>query len=394
MAQYYKERFLAQRRLSQKIAPKMEVNEILETLRAEARALIPAAMEVCILLLDPEASQYTRPMQCQLYNTPVNCLSCKRFRPAVQNALNQHKGIAVMKSEPVVRRDGSKVEVGPEVAVPAYMDDQLLAVVSMVCKPEKTFSGKDFLIMKDLAELVAHVVIRAKHHWEVTQEKIKISKMLSQMSQFVPQTVRTLVEKNPEATHLEKERKEVTVLFLDLENYTGLSEALSQEDVNAMIETLFSRFVDPIQRYHGEINETAGDGLMIIFQEDDARANAENAVRAAFDINRQVLMVRQELESTFPSLLVNMGINSGHALVGMTRFAGSLSTRMTYTASGPVTNLAARLAGLAKGGDLIIGEETKILINGLWSVYELGSVLIKGIEEPQTIYSLLKKPPA
>jgi class 3 adenylate cyclase len=392
MAQYYRERFLAQRRLSRKIASKLEVNEILETLRAEVRALIPAAMEVCILLLDPEASQYTRPMQCQLYNTPVNCLSCKRFRPAVQNALTRRKGIAMMKTEPVVRRDGSKVEVGPEVAVPAYIDDELLAVVSMVCKPEMKFSGKDFLIMEDLAELVAHVVIRAKHHWEVTQEKLKISKMLSQMYQFVPQSVRTLVEENPEATSLDKERKDVTVLFLDLENYTGLSEALSQNEVNVMIESLFSRFVDPIQRNRGEINETAGDGLMIIFKEDEPPSNAQNAVKAAFDIHQQVLLYRRDLEGRYPPLTVNMGINSGHALVGMTRFTGSLSTRMTYTASGPVTNLAARLAGLAKGGDLLIGQETRELIDDLWPVYELGSVLIKGFEEPQTIYSLLKNP--
>jgi len=63
---------------------------------------------------------------------------------------------------------------------------------------------------------------------------------------------------------------------------------------------------------------------------------------------------------------------------------------MTYTASGPVTNLAARLADYAKGGDIIIGEETKTMIEGLWPVFDRGLVQLKGIEKPLRVYSLLK----
>lgn len=87
--QHYKERFEAQRRLAQKVAGSLEVNEILERMREETKALIPSAMEACILLLDPEAPQYTRPLQCALYERPVNCLSCKRNRPAIQKAIRK-----------------------------------------------------------------------------------------------------------------------------------------------------------------------------------------------------------------------------------------------------------------------------------------------------------------
>jgi len=86
-----------------------------------------------------------------------------------------------------------------------------------------------------------------------------------------------------------------------------------------------------------------------------------------------------------------MGINAGTALVGMTRFKGSIGTRMTYTASGPVTNLAARLASHASGGDILIGDETKILIDGLWPMYDRGLATLKGIDKPMKIYSLLHK---
>jgi len=74
----------------------------------------------------------------------------------------------------------------------------------------------------------------------------------------------------------------------------------------------------------------------------------------------------------------------------MTRFKGSIGTRMTYTASGNVTNLAARIAGLSKGGDILIGEETRMLIDGLWPVFDKGTAALKGIEKPVRIYSLLR----
>jgi class 3 adenylate cyclase len=151
---------------------------------------------------------------------------------------------------------------------------------------------------------------------------------------------------------------------------------------------MFSSFVDPIHRSHGEINETAGDGLMIIFKEDDMETNAVNSVRAAFDIFESSTDFNKELAPHIAPININIGINCGTALVGMSRFKGSKGSRMTYTASGPVTNLAARLADYAKGGDILIGEETKALIGGLWPTYDKGMAKLKGIEEPIRVYSL------
>ena len=124
MRQFYKERFKAQKQLAKKISTTLEVNAILEKMRAEARALIPRAMEVCILLLDSEAPNYTKPLQCQLYETPVNCLSCKRFRPAVVDAMVKKKGIITPLGEPVERPDGEIVDIGPEMAFPIFSGDE------------------------------------------------------------------------------------------------------------------------------------------------------------------------------------------------------------------------------------------------------------------------------
>ena len=140
--------------------------------------------------------------------------------------------------------------------------------------------------MRDLSETAGDIILRTKKQWEITQDKIKISQMLAHLSPFVPQSVRRIVEHHPEMLNQEKKNMEVTVLFLDLEGYTHLSTTRPETEVNEMVEKMFSSFVDPIHRSGGDINETAGDGLMIIFKNDDAVTNAIHAVKAAFDIQR------------------------------------------------------------------------------------------------------------
>lgn len=393
MEKYYRERFEAQQRIARKLASTVEASEILEMLREETRNLVPSALETCTLLFDPDAKKYTRPLQCALYGRPVNCLSCKRNRAAVQKALNRKKGVVISKSEPILRHDGNRVETGPEAAIPVFVNGETVAVVNVVAKPDARFINRDFHLIRDISLTVGYAIQNAKRHWEATQEKIKISRMLDHLSPFVPQSVRSIVEEDPGQLKEDKERKNVTVLFLDLEGYTRLTTNWSETEVNEIVEKVFSRFVDPIHRSGGEINETAGDGLMIIFKNDDARSNAVHAVRAALDIaERSCESVLVGLEVLEP-IYVNIGINSGSALVGMTRFKGSLSTRMTYTATGQVTNIAARLSDLAKKGDILIGEETARLIEGLWPVFDRGKASLKGIDEPLRVYSLRSIPP-
>ncbi len=394
MRKYYKERFEAQRRIASKVALSVEVNEILEKLREEARTMVPSAMEVCILMLDPDAPKYTRPLQCALYDRPVNCLSCKRNREAVRKALEKKKGVVISSSEPIRRPDGTRIQTGPEMALPIFVNKEILGIINLVSRPGTRFSGKDFYLMRDLSETAGAIILRTKKQWEITQDKIKISQMLAHLSPFVPQSVRRIVEHHPEMLDQEKKNMDVTVLFLDLEGYTHLSSSRPETEVNEMVEKMFSSFVDPIHRSGGDINETAGDGLMIIFKNDDAVTNATHAVKAAFDIHQMNMDLNKRLSDRFDRINVNIGINSGTALVGMTKFKGSLDTRMTYTASGSVTNIAARLADYAKGGDMLIGEATKKMIEGLWPVFDLGEVRLKGIEQPLRVYSLKERAPS
>lgn len=390
MDYYFKERFHVQQNLVCKAASLIEVNEIIEMVRDELRSLIPNAMEVCILLIDLDAEKYTRPLQCALYKRPVDCQSCKRDRPAVQKAINRKKAVVVKESEPVRRLDSTLVAVGSECAVPVLADGRVVAAVSVVIQPLTRFSRRDFYLIRDVSVILGTIILSAKRHWEVTQEKIAISRTLSSISPFIPESVRHMAQNDPDLLARKKGHRDVTVLFLDLEGYTGLTDARPEAEVNSIVENMLSSFVDPIHRSHGDINETAGDAFMILFKNHDPRTNAVNSVKAAFEIMEQNRIINRSLPDDMPPIHVNIGINSGRALLGMTRFSGTLDTRMTYTATGSVTNIAARLSGHAKKGDILIGEHTKNLIEDIWPVHPLGEVGLKGLNTPRSVFSLIR----
>lgn len=183
------------------------------------------------------------------------------------------------------------------------------------------------------------------------------------------------------------------MLFLDLEGYSQLFDELPREEIGRVIEKLFSAFIDPIHRFGGDINETAGDGLMIIFSGQDPAKNAFNAVSAALDIQHQIPGLVAEMGPDYPPLVVNMGLASGTALLGTARFTGASQTRTTYTATGQVTNLAARLAAASSGGDILLGPATRERIGDYWPVFDRGEMEIKGLSQPVRIWSMCRSTP-
>jgi adenylate cyclase len=104
-----------------------------------------------------------------------------------------------------------------------------------------------------------------------------LQQLKGELSKFVPDAVKALLERDPNATELEKRTEEVSVLFLDIAGYTKLSEQLPPEQLNQLVQTYFSSFLEVIRAHHGDVNETAGDGLMVIFQ----RADQDKADRVA-----------------------------------------------------------------------------------------------------------------
>ena len=217
-----------------------------------------------------------------------------------------------------------------------------------------------------------------------------LEQLKGELSKFVPDAVKKLLEQNPNATELEKRTVEVSVLFLDIAGYTKLSEQLEARRLNQLVQTYFSSFLEIIQSHHGDVNETAGDGLMVIFQsERSSTDHALNATRAAFAIHQRTGALNEEYGGVFPSIQLHMGINTGEALVGATKLGTGAGQRWTFTATGPTTNVAARFAGSAQGGEIVVGPATAGRIRTAFVLESLGEKTFKNVSRPIHVYRVI-----
>src|SRR5262249_22986082 len=172
--------------------------------------------------------------------------------------------------------------------------------------------------------------------------------------------------------------------------YSRLSERLPLQAIDTLVERYFSAFLDRIHEAGGDINETAGDGFMAIFQDMDRRVHAIKAADTALAL----LTASEELnqENNEHPLAIHMGLNSGTALVGSTRFEGLRGTRWTFTASGAVTNLAARLVDVAEAGQILIGPETARRLGDRYRLERVGREHLKNIAEAVDVHCVLGRP--
>jgi class 3 adenylate cyclase len=241
-------------------------------------------------------------------------------------------------------------------------------------------------------DLQAHVaeLQRKRKELEDSLHRIELLENIQNtLNKFVPTSVKARIAEAPEAPDLNKRETDVSVLFLDVAGYTRMSEQVAGEEMNFLIERYFSSFLDDIYQNKGDINETAGDGLMIIFQDQDPGQHAVSAVRCAVAIQNKVAQVNQELKGRFQPVTINIGVNSGAAQVGSSRFEGLAGTRWTFTASGPVTNTAARLGALATQGQIYIGPETAKRVQGRFALKDMGPQQLKNVAQPVQVFQVL-----
>jgi class 3 adenylate cyclase len=208
------------------------------------------------------------------------------------------------------------------------------------------------------------------------------------LSKFVPNTVSRLIEKSPNGEMPGSKEQDVSVLFLDIEAYTKICERLGDEEMNDIIEKHFSAFMDAIYANDGDVNETAGDGLMVLFMDEDKVQNALGAVRTALKIREDTIKIGQECSSLYRPLEINMGINSGSAFVGAAKFDSYTGSRWTYTARGSITNVAARIGSQAKGGKVFLSPTTAARVKDHFTLSPLGKFTLKHVSEEVEIFEV------
>jgi class 3 adenylate cyclase len=153
-----------------------------------------------------------------------------------------------------------------------------------------------------------------------------------------------------------------------------------------MVENHFSNYLRCIYHHGGEINETSGDGIMVIFKSDTIEDYALEAVSAALEIIEENKRLNKEYTYPWGEINLHLGIGSGEAYVGTTRMESALGERWTYTASGLVTILASRIGALSEKSRLYIGADTHDKTHEKIDCDFLGNYKLKNVSEQAKIY--------
>jgi class 3 adenylate cyclase/tetratricopeptide (TPR) repeat protein len=217
-------------------------------------------------------------------------------------------------------------------------------------------------------------------------KELSFDEKLAKIQRYLPQdlTKKILAQKDK----IEGERKQVTVMFCDMEGFTSLSEKLGSEETYALMDEIYEILIHKVHDYEGTVNELTGDGIMALFGAPIALEDApQRAIRSALAIHREItgLSDRMKQEKGIPPLKMRIGIHTGPVVVGT---LGN-DLRVEFKAVGDTVNLASRMEGLAEPGTTYVTEETFKLTEGFFRFESLGAKAIKGKEKPVKVYRVI-----
>lgn len=219
------------------------------------------------------------------------------------------------------------------------------------------------------------------------QEQVGQLERLGRLKRFFSPQLAELIVAGGAEDPLKTHRREITVVFLDLRGFTAFAEASEPEEVMGVLREYHAEMGKLILSHEGTLERFAGDGMMIFFNDPVPVPNpAEQAIRMALAMRERVAELTVKWRKLGYELDFGVGIAQGYATIGAIGFEG----RLDYGAIGTVTNLASRLCGEAKPGQILISQRLLGKVDELVEVEPVGELTLKGFHRSITAHNVLR----
>jgi len=216
------------------------------------------------------------------------------------------------------------------------------------------------------------------------EEQVAEIERIGRLKRFLAPQVAQLISSGDERV-LESHRREVTIVFCDLRDFTPFSETAEPEEVITVLREYHKTLGALIDKFEGTIERFAGDGLLVLFNDPLPCADpSARAVRMAVEMRDQVAKLAAGWRAQGHELGFGIGIAHGYATLGCVGFEG----RFQYSATGTVPNLASRLCDEARNGQILVDAKVHAQVKGLAEVESVGELSLKGFHRAVKVFNV------
>jgi adenylate cyclase len=216
------------------------------------------------------------------------------------------------------------------------------------------------------------------------EEQVAEIERIGRLKRFLAPQVAQLVSSGDERV-LESHRREVTIVFCDLRDFTPFSETAEPEEVITVLREYHETLGALIDKFEGTIERFAGDGLLVLFNDPLPCADpSARAVQMAVEMRDQVAKLAAGWRAQGHELGFGIGIAHGYATLGCVGFEG----RFQYSATGTVPNLASRLCDEARNGQILVDAKVHAQVKGLAEMESVGELSLKGFHRPVKVFNV------
>ncbi len=219
---------------------------------------------------------------------------------------------------------------------------------------------------------------------ERVDEKVREVERLTKLRRFVTPQLADVIAAGADDI-LRSHRREITVLFCDLRGFTSFSETAEPEEIMGVLREFHEAVGPMIFEHEGTLTQFTGDGMLVIFNDPIPCADpAWQAVHLAVGMRDRTAELSQQWRRRGHDLELGIGIAVGFASCGEIGFEG----RTEYTAIGTVVNLAARICGMAPGGQILVAHRVHAAVEDRVEARSLGDIEFKGLSRPVPIFEI------